>query len=312
MTVPKRRELRRPILEIVSGAGCTVSPQQIRDSLIKRLALTEDDLQEKIPSGSSRFVNNANRAISSLKDAGLLHRPSSGLYQITPQAREFLSKHEGDIFTRHLNRQREMKQQRFDVERETAPPITAANELLGKVDNVGTDSTDATPNERMAELYQELDDDLTDELLESVKKVSPARFERLVLDLLKKMGYGESIPTGGSGDGGIDGIINQDSLGLEKVYIQAKRWQNQVGEPPIRNFSGSLDARGANKGVFITTSTFSSTAQRTAQNISAGNKFIRLIDGPELARLMIDHGVGVVTEINYEVKKLDENYFAEI
>ena len=125
------------------------------------------------------------------------------------------------------------------------------------------------------------------------------------------MGYGEGVTVGRSGDGGIDGIINQDALGLEKVYVQAKRWASQVGEPEIRNFSGSLDPHGATKGVFITTSTFSSTARQTAQTISAGSKFIRLVDGNELAQLMIRHGVGVVTEYTYEIKKLDENYFAE-
>ena len=175
------------------------------------------------------------------------------------------------------------------------------------------DSLDATPDERMEILHQELNEKLAHDLLDVMTKhVSPDGFERLVVRLLEKMGYGKGEAVGGSGDGGIDGIINQDVLGLEKVYIQAKRWQNQVGEPEIRNFSGSLDAKGATKGVFITTSSFSSTAEQTAQTISAGNKLIRLIDGTELARLMIDYGVGVVTEITYEVKKLDENYFAEI
>ena len=127
------------------------------------------------------------------------------------------------------------------------------------------------------------------------------------------MGYGDGRVVGRSGDQGIDGILNQDTLGLEKVYVQAKRFDNaQVGEPEIRNFSGSLDPYGATKGVFITTSRFSSTAQQTAENISRGGKFIRLIDGEELAKLMISHGVGVVTEITYEVKKLDANYFAEV
>ena len=143
----------------------------------------------------------------------------------------------------------------------------------------------------------------------SVKSVSPER--AIGCRLLVKMGYGQGETVGRSGDGGIDGIIDQDALGLEKVYIQAKRWGSQVGEPEIRNFSGSLDPYGATKGVFITTSTFSSTARQTAQNISAGNKLIRLVDGDELARLMIRYGVGVVTETTYEVKKLDENYFAE-
>lgn len=172
--------------------------------------------------------------------------------------------------------------------------------------------SDLTHHEQMAESFLVLNARLSEELLESAKSISPDIFERLVVRLLERMGYGEGSVVGQSGDGGIDGIINQDPLGLEKVYIQAKRWQNQVGEPEIRNFSGSLEAKGANKGVFITTSTFSSTARQTAQFISAGNKFIRLIGGEELARLMIEHGVGVVTETTYEVKKIDENYFVDI
>ena len=175
----------------------------------------------------------------------------------------------------------------------------------------GDVSQTSAPDEQIDSLYRELSDTLAEELLESVKEVSPLRFERLVVSLLERMGYGEGRSVGGSGDGGIDGIINQDPLGLEKVYIQAKRWQSQVGEPEIRNFSGSLEAKGANKGVFITTSAFSKSARQTAQYISAGSKFIRLIDGAELARLMIDHSVGVITETIYEVKKLDENYFAD-
>ena len=164
----------------------------------------------------------------------------------------------------------------------------------------------------MDALHRELNDRLAYELLESAKGMAPDRFEDLVVELLEEMGYGEGEAIGRSGDEGIDGIVNQDPLGLEKVYIQAKRWQNQVGEPEIRNFSGSLEAKGASKGVFITTSNFSSTAEQTARYISAGNKFIRLIGGHELARLMINHGVGVVTETTYEVKKIDENYFVDL
>ena len=176
--------------------------------------------------------------------------------------------------------------------------------------NIETDD-DVTPAEKMSDGYKALRAKLTDDLLESLSSISPDLFEQLVVALLERMDYGKGDVVGGSGDGGIDGIINQDALGLEKVYIQAKRWASQVGEPEIRNFSGSLDARGASKGVFITTSRFSGTAGQTARTISAGNKFIRLIDGPELASLMIDHDVGVITETTYEVKKLDENYFAE-
>ena len=159
----------------------------------------------------------------------------------------------------------------------------------------------------MAQSDRQLRAKLADEL--RIMKLTPDRFEQLVVNLLEKMGYGKGEAVGRSGDGGIDGIINQDPLGLEKVHIQAKRWSSQVGEPEYATSPAALML--AAKGVFITTSTFSSTAKETARNISAGNKLIRLIDGQELAALMVRHGVGVVTVSTYEVKKMDENYFAE-
>ena len=167
----------------------------------------------------------------------------------------------------------------------------------------------------MGKSYRELQSQLADDILDSMKGISPTSFERLVNRLLSQMGYGEiDRETGHSGDRGIDGILNQDTLGLEKIYVQAKRYDdsNRVGEPEIRNFAGSLDGQGATRGVFITTSTFLSTARQTAKNISMGNKSIILIDGPELAQLMIRHGVDVVTEITYEIRTLDANYFAEV
>ena len=155
-------------------------------------------------------------------------------------------------------------------------------------------------------------DRLSDEILDSIKGVTPAGFERLVVELLSSMGYGDGRVVGRSGDQGIDGILKQDKLGLEKVYVQAKRHtSDQVGEPDIRNFSGSLVAQRATKGVFITTSSFSPSALQTAEAISMGTQFIRLIDGPELATLMIETGVGVVTEMTFAVKKLDANYFSD-
>ncbi len=164
----------------------------------------------------------------------------------------------------------------------------------------------------MATAYKGLLANLISDLRATVNGVNPDRFEQLVVKLLEKMGYGEGRAIGRSGDGGIDGIINQDALGLEKVYIQAKRYTTgSVGEPPIRNFAGSMIANGATKGVFITTAVFSDTARETAANVSRRNETIRLIDGQELAHLMIRHGVGVITEYTYEIKKLDENYFAE-
>ena len=314
MGVPTQKQLHRPILEIVDGAEeDIVSLQQIKESLIERFSLTEGDLLEKVPSGrQTRFENRTYWAVSYLKRAGLSASPLRAHFQITPQGRDFLATHAGDdIEIRQLNELIKARQQPTLPEHKVAVPTTDDIGVSDTVDSTEADSTEATPDEQIEELYRELNDKLADELLESVKGVSPARFERLVVSLLEKMGYGEGQTVGRSGDEGIDGIINQDLLGLEKVYIQAKRWQNRIGEPEIRNFSGSLEAKGANKGVFITTSTFISTARETARFISAGNKYIRLIDGGELARLMIRHDVGVVAETTYNVKKLDENYFAE-
>jgi restriction system protein len=302
MAIPTPKQLSRPILEIVKEKEEGIDKKSILESLIERFpSLTEDELQERHQSGSPKFDTNVRGVLSDLKRAGLLLSPSRAHYQITEKGKTSLASHTGDI---PIERARPKKEKTVAKDN-MAPPNTAAN------DEVGTASEDSAPDEQIAVLYQKLSDRLAEELLERVKRVSPADFERLVVSLLEKMGYGQGQAIGGSGDGGIDGIINQDALGLEKVYIQAKRWESQVGEPEIRNFSGSLEAKGANKGVFITSSSFGPKARETARFISAGNKFIRLIDGEELARLMINHGVGVVSEIIYDVKKLDENYFAE-
>ena len=294
------KQLRRPILEVLADAKKDViSKQYIRESLCQLFSLADDDLLEKIPSGGiTKFEDRLSLGIYYLKKAGLLQSPARACFQITTRGREFL-KGTGDLNDRELRR--------LIAENEGQPLVEEDVDALGTVDDVGT----RTPYEQIDVLYLELENRLAEELLERVKQVSPDSFERLVVSLLERMGYGEGKAVGRSGDGGIDGIINQDALGLEKVFIQAKRWKNQVGEPEIRNFAGSLEAKGASKGVFITTSSFAPKARETVRYISAGNKFIRLIDGEELARLMINNCVGVVSEITYDVKKLDENYFAE-
>ena len=302
MAVPSQKDLRKPVLEIANGAeGDIISNRYIEQAALKCFPLTENELQETVSTGQTKFENRVGWALSYLKKAGLLQSPSRGHFQITPQGKDLLATGADHLLSLPWNDLDAVRQSGGDADESD----TAAN------DDVGTDSEDSTPDEQIAVLYRELNERLAEELLESVKRVSPASFERLVVNLLEKMGYGQGQTVGRSGDGGIDGIINQDALGLEKVYIQAKRWESQVGEPEIRNFSGSLEAKGASKGVFITSSSFGPRARETARFISAGNKFIRLIDGEELARLMINHGVGVVSEIIYDVKKLDENYFAE-
>ena len=303
MAVPSTNEFHRLILEIAAGNIDALSASQFTEELARRFKASEEDIQERSASGVKRFADRVQWSMHNLRLAGALDRPSRGRYQITPKGRDFLATHNGPVSNNDLRQLREDMQPSMTV---------ASHNHVFAADQSTNDSPEITPQDMMDTGREQLRTQLADEINENVARVSPTHFERLVLDLLKKMGYGEPEHTGRSGDGGIDGIVNQDALGLEKVYIQAKRYTTgSVGEPEIRNFSGSLDARGATKGVFITTSTFSSTARQTSLTISAGNKFIRLVDGNELAQLMIKHGVGVITEYTYAIKKLDENYFAD-
>jgi restriction system protein len=174
-------------------------------------------------------------------------------------------------------------------------------------------SSDATPEEALDSAYQRLRLDLEAELLDQVKAASPSFFERLVVELLVRMGYGGTLRDAGqavgkSGDGGIDGIIKEDRLGLDLIYIQAKRWDGTVGRPEIQKFAGALQGHRARKGVFITTSSFSADALEFTSRIESK---IVLIDGAALAKHMIDHNVGVSTSRSYEVKKIDSDYFSE-
>ena len=298
MTVPTQGELHRPLLEIAAESDKVLPVKHMLDAITNRLSLTQEDLEERTSTGAFRTQTNVYFAVSLLKRAGLLQKPARAQFRVTSAGRDFLKAHEGPIRIGTLN------------------ALIAKQPSEGDLASTGGDSVaqtedDAAPVDKIDSGYRALQEQLSDDLLDSISRVSPGAFERLVVDLLEKMGYGRGDAVGRSRDDGIDGIMNQDALGLEKVYMQAKRWQSQVGEPEIRNFSGSLDAKGATKGVFVTTSSFSSSARRTAETISAGNKFIRLIDGHELARLMLDHDVGVITTYTYKIQALDENYFAD-
>lgn len=308
MAVPAQTKLHRPILEFLSGVD-EASKKEIIEEMARLFSLSIADMREKIPSGGvTRLVSNAGFALFYLKRAGLVAQPARDKYEVTIDGKEFLREHDGDIQIRQLQKLKE----RREGSKGDSPELQGNQPAFSPASEALEEDVGMTPNEQMERANNQLQEILNDELVGSIAGMLPAGFERLVIDLLVKMGYGQPEKRLKiSRDGGIDGVINQDALGLEKVYVQAKRWDGQVGEPPIRNFAGSLDAHGADKGVFITTSTFSQTAKQTAKTISAGNKVIRLIDGLELAGLMIEHGVGVVTEYTYELKKLDENYFID-
>ena len=255
MAVPKQGEFYRPVLAIVSEVPQGLSRSGMFDKVAQRLSISDEDRTQGF--GGLTTVNvveqRAYSAARKLEDAALLLRPKRGWFLITPAGSEFLETHKGPISRAQLEQiARELQMDDGEV-----PHIVSDDETEGIAEEIA-------PQELISQAYRRLHSDLASDLLASIKGISPDRFEQLVVDLLENMGYGQGETVGRIGDGGIDGIINQDALGLEKVYVQAKRWASQVGEPEIRNFSGSLDAKGATKGVFITTSTFSGTARQTA------------------------------------------------
>lgn len=316
MTTPKQNELYRPLLEIAAETTDSLSHEDFANQLTSRLSLSEEDWAEEISSGGSRLEKNIAFCVWNMSKRGALQKPSRGCFQITTAGRQLLDYHRGMITSKmikelalqqipnHVGNTEHAEGQPAD--RKARASIAGGHQRSSAINY--PPSKDTNPENKIKAGYRELQAQLTRNLLDSISRISPEGFERLVVDLLEKMGYGKGETVGRIGDGGIDGIINQDALGLEKVYIQAKRWKGQVGEPEIRNFSGSLDFQGASKGVFVTTSRFATKARDAARQ---SKLTIRLIDGPELAKLMMDFEVGVVTQYAYKIQELDQNYFID-
>lgn len=235
-----------------------------------------------------------------------------GVWTLLPEGREVLARGiEPKVYLAELDRRYRAWKNSQIVD--TAAPGAAPAVVLGEEDESEDDSLEA-PDERIDRTLKAAHAALAAELIATVKACEPEFFERLVVQLLLKMGYGGSRQEAGravgrSGDGGIDGIINEDRLGLDAIYLQAKRWEGSVGEGPIRDFKGALDAKGAQKGVFITTSSFTSAAIEAART-SRSYKIV-LIDGARLAELMIEHDLGVSVAATYQLKRLDSDFFAE-
>lgn len=307
MSVPDYQSVMLPLLRFAAQKGTETSTSEAVEALAKELGLTEDDLKEMLPSGiQSTFVNRVGWASTYMKKAGLLEATRRGFYQITERGRDLLKKQPKTVNVKLLKQYPEFLE--FQRLKGTRSGDKASES------KVTSDISTATPSEALEAAYENLRDELSDELLTRLKKISPAFFERVVVELLVKMGYGGSRADAGkaigrSGDGGIDGIIKEDKLGLDVVYIQAKRWDNNpVGRPDVMQFAGALQAQRANKGIFITTSRFTDDARSYVSQI--GSKIV-LIDGEQLTNLMIEHDVGVSTISLYPVKKVDSDYFEE-
>jgi len=307
MAVPDYQSLMLPLLQFAARQGTEISTSEAVEALAKELGLTEEDLREMLPSGvQPTFINRVGWASTYLKKAGLLEATRRGFYQITDRGRDLLKKQPKTINVKLLRQYPEF------LEFERLKGTRSSDKATERKESL--EISPETPLEQLENAYKNLRDKLADELLARLKKASPAFFEKVVVELLVKMGYGGSRLDAGkaigrSGDGGIDGIIKEDKLGLDVVYIQAKRWDsNPVGRPDVMQFVGALQAQRANKGIFMTTSRFTDDARSYVSQI--GSKIV-LVDGEQLTNLMIEHDVGVSTVSLYPVKKVDSDYFEE-
>ena len=301
--IPDFQSIMLPMLKLLEN-GEPKTLNEVMKSLTAHYNLTEEHLKIKVPSGQmGLFRNRVGWTRSYLKKAGLIKYPDRGVYEITQIGKEFLESNPNELRMKQLERF-----PKYQEWRETFSDSSSREKVI-------TRTEEQTPEEVLASSVLELNNELATELLDKLKENSFGYFERFVIQLLQKMGYGEfredsSQHTGQTGDQGIDGVISQDRLGLENVYIQAKRFSNNsVGSPDIRNFIGSLALQGVNKGVFLTTSKFSSSAIQTAMD-SKQQKIV-LIDGKELTELAIEYNLGVQIAETIEIKKIDLDYFEE-
>lgn len=304
MSIPDYQSFMLPLLQHLADGNQRTS-KELYSTLAKKLGLTEEEMKEKLPSGKQAiYENRIGWARTYLKKARLIDSPARARFNITEAGLNVIKQSPVKIDVDYL-----MQFEEFRAFREQSP----------KIESDGSDSdlkvSQETPQEIMDRSYQVIQESLAEELLERIMSQSPAFFESLVVELLVKMGYGGSIREAGkaigkSGDEGIDGIIKEDKLGLDIIYIQAKRWKpdSSVGRPEIHKFIGALAGQGAKKGIFITTASFT----KDALEFQAKNETkIVLIDGKRLTRLMIDYSIGVSTVATYEIKKIDNDYFGE-
>lgn len=286
----------------MSGDGREYSLREAIENLSSHFRLSEEKKQEMLPSGRQpTFDNRVGWARTYLKKAGLLKSTRRGYFQITAKGQSVLNENPSRINVKFLEKFPEFIEFK-NLKRDSSE---TSDEVIQE--------DEKTPEENLETIIQGLSQELASEILENIKTCSPSFFEKLVIDVLVKMGYGgtrkdASKIVGRSGDGGIDGTINEDRLGLDIIYVQAKRWENPVGRPEVQKFAGALQGFRAKKGIFITSSTFTAEARDFVSRIDSK---IILIDGHTLARYMIEYGVGVSTREIYEVKKIDIDYFTE-
>jgi restriction system protein len=303
MPIPDYQTLMLPLLRFAAD-GIDHTTREAVEVLATEFQLTPSERNELLASGQQAIFNNrVGWANSYLKKAGLLEAPRRGVLRITARGKQILGDNPARIDVKYLERFPEFIEFR-DASRNNRETTTTESVAI---------ATEQTPEEALELAHQSLRLSLAQDILSRILSCSPTFFERLVVELLVKMGYGGSRRDAGerigqSGDGGIDGIIKEDRLGLDTIYIQAKRWQGSVGRPEIQKFVGALQGQRAKKGVFITTSSYTSEAAEYASRIDTK---VVLIDGQLLSNLMMDFDVGVSVSASYIVKRIDSDYFEE-
>lgn len=302
MTIPDFQSIMLPIMELSSDGRIHKLSQSIQE-LAKDFGLLDEELRILLPSGVPKFYDRVSWAKTYLKNAGLLNYPQRGSFQITKRGFDALNQKPEKININFLEQYPEF----IEFRKRAQPDVQERTE---------ESEEELTPEESMELAYLKMRSDLIDDLLDYVKKCTPEFFEKLVVELLVSMGYGgtqrdAARAVGRSGDGGIDGIIDEDRLGLERIYLQAKRWNsnNKITRPQIQAFVGALQGHHARKGVFITTSDFTNEASAFIHGIESK---VVLINGERLANLMIDFGIGVSNKSEFIIKELDTDYFGEI
>ena len=303
MAIPDFQSLMLPLLQRLAD-GKEHPNVEVLEALADQFHLSEDERKELLPSAQDfLFCNRVAWARTHMKAAGLIDNPRRGIFVITPAGRDALGKAPDRIDLMVL--------QTYEAYRAFRSKHKVATE--GREAQSEANEETSTPEEQIEEAYATLRDNLANQILDQLKAASPAFFEKVVVEVLVKMGYGGSRQDAGqaigkSGDEGIDGIIKEDRLGLDIIYIQAQKWEDPVSRPEIQKFAGALQGKRARKGIFMTTSRFSETAREFVANIDSK---IILIDGQQLARYMMDFGVGVTTDAVYELKRIDSDYFTE-
>ena len=302
-SIPQYHTLMLPLLKVM-GTRNEMTTKQMRDEVAENLGLTVEALSQRLPSGTQNaFDNRMGWARTYLFKAGLLERPRRATYAISETGRKLLANPPSEIDVDFLKSYEQFNQflGSSKNDEETLVPAEVIDDQL-------------TPEEQIEKGVRQIQRELQLEVLDRVKQLPPEGFEQLVLRLLVGMGYGGSMAdvqgVARGADGGVDGVVNQDHLGLDRIYIQAKRWEGSVGRPVIQGFVGALAGVGASKGVIMTTSTFAQPAQEYVRTLT--DRRIVLVDGQKMSELMLKHGIGVSTKQTFVIQRMDEDFFLEM